>query len=163
MSPAISNAFTHMDNHSKLTIENKNLSDRENDLQIGFTIEEMSVRVESLLRSIGLIKEFAQVVYVIAHGSSSANNPHHSAHDCGACSGRPKPVNAKVFAFMANHTKVREILKSKGIDIPTETQFVGGMHDTASDQIAFYDEQILSPKTQRITKQIKKHLKMLLI
>lgn len=146
MSPAISNAFTHMDNHSKLTIENKNLSDRENDLQIGFTIEEMSVRVESLLRSIGLIKEFAQVVYVIAHGSSSANNPHHSAHDCGACSGRPGSVNAKVFAFMANHTKVREILKSKGIDIPTETQFVGGMHDTASDQIAFYDEQILSPK-----------------
>jgi len=144
MSPAISDAFMHMDNHSELTIENKNINDKENGLQIGFTIDEMAVRVESLLRSIGLTKDFAPLIYVIAHGSSSANNPHHSAHDCGACSGRPGSVNAKVFAFMANHPKVREQLKSKGIDIPTETQFVGCLHDTAADQIAFYDEQVLS-------------------
>ena len=143
MSPAISNAFTHMQQSSQLTIENKNLEDRENDLQIGFTVEEMATRVESLLRGIGLIKDFAPVVYLIAHGSSSANNPHHSAHDCGACSGRPGSVNAKVFAFMANHAKVRQLLNERGVLIPADTVFVGSMHDTASDQIAYYDEHIL--------------------
>ena len=143
MSPAISNAFTHMQQSSQLTIENINLEDRENDLQIGFTVEEMATRVESLLRGIGLIKDFASVVYVIAHGSSSANNPHHSAHDCGACSGRPGSVNAKVFAFMANHAKVRQLLNESGVLIPDDTVFVGSMHDTASDQIAFYDEHVL--------------------
>ena len=143
MSPAISNAFAHMDKDSQLHIENKDTSDRENDLQVGFTIEEMATRVESVLRSIGLIKDFAPIVYVIAHGSSSANNPHHGAHDCGACSGRPGSVNARVFSFMANHVKVRSLLSARNIFIPPDTQFVGALHDTASDQITYYDEQVL--------------------
>jgi uncharacterized protein YbcC (UPF0753/DUF2309 family) len=143
MSPAISNAFTHMDKRSRLTIENRDPLERENDLQIGFTVDEMATRVEALLRSIGLLKDFAPIVYVIAHGSSSANNPHHGAHDCGACSGRPGSVNARVFAFMANHLKVRAVLQAKGITIPAATQFIGGLHDTASDLVAFYDTDIL--------------------
>jgi uncharacterized protein len=146
MSPAISNAFSHLDETARLTIENKSLDDRENNLQIGFTIEEMATRVEGQLRSVGLIRDFAPIVYFIAHGSSSANNPHHGAHDCGACSGRPGSVNARVMAFMANHAKVRAILAEKGIHIPTETQFVGGLHDTAADEIAFFDTHILNEK-----------------
>lgn len=146
MSPAISNAFAHMDKHSELSIENKQSSDTENGLQIGFTIEEMAIRVEGFLRSIGLIKNFSPIIYVVAHGSSSANNPHHGAHDCGACSGRPGSVNAKVFAFMANHPKVREMLQNKGIFIPDKTQFVGALHDTAADEIQFYSEKSLTEK-----------------
>lgn len=144
MSPAISNAFTHMDKSAALSIENTDINDRENDLQIGFTVDEMASRVEGLLRGIGMVRDFAPIVYVIAHGSSSANNPHHGAHDCGACSGRPGSVNSRVFSFMANHAKVRAILSSKGLIISEETQFIGGLHDTAGDEIEFYDEQILN-------------------
>ena len=144
MSPAISNAFAHVDKHSQLTVENKDLTDTENGLQIGFTIQEMATRVEGLLRGIGLIQDFSPIIYMIAHGSSSANNPHHGAHDCGACSGRPGSVNAKVIASIANHPKVRAVLKEKGIEIPDETQFIGGLHDTAADEIEYYDEKILN-------------------
>lgn len=155
MSPAISNAFAHMNKGGKLTIENKNISERENDLQIGFTVEEMALRVEGLLRGVGLIQNFAPLIYAIAHGSSSANNPHHGAHDCGACSGRPGSVNSRVFSFMANHPKVRELLKERGIAIPDGTQFVGGLHDTAADQIEFYDEDVLSTDNQEKHKKNK--------
>ena len=41
LSPATAYSFRHMDKHSKLTIENKNIDDRENNLQIGFTVEEI--------------------------------------------------------------------------------------------------------------------------
>ena len=150
MSPAISNAFGHMSKESSLTIVNENPNDRENDLQVGFTVEEMAARVEGLLRGIALTKDFSRLIYVIGHGSSSANNPHHGAHDCGACSGRPGSVNARVFAFMANHPKVRALLAGRGIQIPDETTFVGGMHDTASDEIGFYDEQTLSPDNMKM-------------
>jgi uncharacterized protein YbcC (UPF0753/DUF2309 family) len=149
MAPAISNAFAHMSSKGKLTVENTSISDKENDLQIGFTVDEMATRVASLLNGIALTKNFAPIVYVIAHGSSSANNPHHGAHDCGACSGRPGSVNARVFATMANNTKVRAELKQRGIDIPVETQFVGGLHDTAADEIEFYDVDDLNEQNAR--------------
>jgi len=144
MSPAISNAFTHMNKSSKLTVENTHPDNRENNLQIGFNLEEMTLRVEGLLRGIGLTNNFAPLVYLIAHGSSSANNPHHGAHDCGACSGRPGSVNARVMSAMANHSMVRQQLQLKGITIPDSTQFIGGLHDTAADEIEYYDENILS-------------------
>ena len=59
MSPAISNAYGHMDKQSTLTIENKSLDDVENGLQIGYTLDEMVTRAEGFLRGIGLIKDFA--------------------------------------------------------------------------------------------------------
>jgi uncharacterized protein YbcC (UPF0753/DUF2309 family) len=149
MSPAISNAFAHMNQKGKLTVENQSLSDTENGLQIGFTIEEMTARVASLLNGIGLTKNFAPLVYVVAHGSSSANNPHHGAHDCGACSGRPGSVNARVLALMANNIKVRTSLLEKGIIIPEGAQFVGALHDTAADEIQFYDLDILSEENAK--------------
>lgn len=149
-SPAISNAFLHMNANGKLTVENKSVSDVENNLQIGFTIDEMATRVASLLNGIALTKDFAPVVYIVAHGSSSANNPHHGAHDCGACSGRPGSVNARVFALMANNSKVREALINYGIHIPESTQFIGGLHDTAADEIEFYDVDTLNSTNAKL-------------
>lgn len=148
MSPAISNAFAHMNMQGQLTIENKDLKDIENGLQVGFTVEEMATRVASLLNGIALTKNFAPIVYVVAHGSSSANNPHHGAHDCGACSGRPGSVNARVFAAMANHSQVRSVLKQQGIDIPIETQFIGALHDTAADEMEYYDLNVLNKENK---------------
>jgi uncharacterized protein YbcC (UPF0753/DUF2309 family) len=148
MSPAAASSFRHMDKYAQLTIENKNPGHREHDLQVGFTIDEMAIRVEGLLKSIGLVKDFAPIVYVVGHGSSSVNNPHYAAYDCGACSGRAGSVNARVICFMANHPKVREILAGKGIVIPEQTQFVGGLHDTTRDEIVFFDEDSLSDKNK---------------
>ena len=150
MSPAISNAYGHMDNQSTLTIENKSPADIENGLQIGYTIDEMVTRAEGFLRGIGMVKSFAPIVYFVAHGSSSANNPHHGAHDCGACSGRPGATNARVQAFILNHKPVRDRLAAKGIVIPETTQFIGGMHDTAADVMAYYDEDVLTAANRNI-------------
>ena len=143
MSPAISNAFGHMDTDSDLSIENHDPSDRENGLQIGYTVEEMTARAVGFLKGIGLTDRFAPFVYIVAHGSSSANNPHHGAHDCGACSGRPGAVNARVMAFILNHPDVRRSLQTRGIYIPETSRFMGCMHDTAADVMGYYDERKL--------------------
>jgi len=130
-----------MNQASRLTIVNTDPSLIENGLQVGFSIEEMALRVEQLLRSIGLIKEFAPIVYIIGHGSSSVNNPYYSTMDCGACSCKPGSVNARVFSFMANHPEVRKRVAEKGINIPLDTQFEGGLHDTTRDEMMFFDEE----------------------
>ncbi len=133
-----------MNKDADLTIENTDPSKTENGLQIGFTIEEMANRIEALLKSTGLVKNFAPLVYFIGHGSSSSNNPHYAAYDCGACCGRPGSVNARVAAAMANNMQVRAVLSTRGIDIPNDTQFLGGLHDTTRDELMFYDEKNLS-------------------
>jgi len=144
MSPAISDAFAHMDETSALEFESSEPPQYENELQLGFTVTQMADRVEALLKSIGLVDHFSPIVYILAHGSSSANNPHHGAHDCGACSGRPGSVNARIFSLMANHSEVRNLLSVRGIRIPEQTCFIGGMHDTAADEIRFFDVEKLN-------------------
>lgn len=144
MSPATSYSFRHMNKESELTIEHIPGNVNDEGLQIGFTVEEMAVRVENLLRSIGLLKDFAPLIYVVGHGSTSVNNTHYAGYDCGACSGRPGSVNARVFAYMANHNEVRKILINKGIQIPDDTIFIGALRDTSRDTIVFYDTSKLN-------------------
>lgn len=155
MSSAIADAFGHMHKGYELSVVYNGQRDKKRNLQIGFSVVEMADRAEKLLRGIGLVKNFSSLVYFIGHGSSSANNPHHGAHDCGACSGRPGSVNARVIAYMCNYKPVREELAVRGLVIPESTQFVGGLHDTAGDEIEFYDEDKLSPENQALHKKNK--------
>ncbi len=144
MSAAAASSHRHMDGTTPLTVEAADPPERMvlsgHELQVGYTVGEMADRVEGVLRGIGLVDGFAELVYVIGHGASSVNNPHYAAYDCGACSGRPGSVNARVFCHMANHPGVRARLAARGIAIPEATRFIGGLHDTTRDEVVFFDE-----------------------
>ncbi|WP_437321868.1 YbcC family protein [Sorangium sp. So ce385] len=113
-----------------------------------FTAEQKAARVATTLENIGLTRRFAPLVVVLGHGSTSVNNPHQSAYDCGACGGRQGGPNARLFAAMANDPEVRALLRGRGIDIPEGTFFLGGMNNTTTEEIVFYDEH-LAPASHR--------------
>lgn len=148
-SSAMVSSFSHMDKSGKLLIEREIGEQKNKNLFHGFTVHEMATRIESLLKSIGLTDTFAPLVYIIGHGASSVNNTHYAGYDCGACSGRPGSVNARIAAMIANRNDVRELLKEKGISIPPQTQFVGALHDTTRDEIEFYDTDILNVQNKQ--------------
>ena len=126
---------------TELTLMNKGGKSQEavHGLLLGFAAEDKADVVGGVLRCAGLTHGFARLVVMLGHGSSSLNNPHESAHDCGACGGRRGGPNARLFAAMANRPEVRELLRGRGIDIPGDTWFVGGYHDTCNDAVEFYD------------------------
>jgi hypothetical protein len=108
----------------------------------GFSIDEMAQIVSRALDEVGLRGRTAPLVVVLGHGSTSLNNPHESAHDCGACGGGRGGANARAFAQMANAPGVRAYLAATGSPIPAGTWFVGGEHNTCDDAIELFDLEL---------------------
>ena len=135
-------ALSEIQPHSKLHLLRESDEPTKEGYLLGFSFKEMADRVGGLLANIGLTDNFAALVVVVAHGSSSVNNPHFAAYDCGACSGKPGSPNARAFAWMANHESVRKILRERGIDIPTNTRFIAALHNTSRDEVTYFDSEL---------------------
>ncbi len=105
----------------------------------GFTPAEMADLVERMLRDSGMTSGFARLVLILGHGSSSLNNPHSSAYECGACGGGRGGPNARAFANLANRSDVRQLLRGRGLDLPPETVFLGAWHNTCDDRVTYFD------------------------
>lgn len=135
--------LSEVDSHTQLHLLRENDTPTEDGYLLGFSYSEMADKVGGLLTNIGLTNHFAPLVVIVAHGSSSVNNPHFAAYDCGACSGKPGAPNARAFAWMANNEEVRKILYGRGIDIPGGTRFVAALHNTSRDEITYFDNHLL--------------------
>jgi uncharacterized protein YbcC (UPF0753/DUF2309 family) len=111
----------------------------------GFTVPEMANIVRRVIEDTGLRDRLSPLMLVIGHGSISLNNPHESAHDCGACGGGRGGPNARAFAQMANDPRVRDALAAEGLVIAATTWFVGAQRNTCNNEVTFFDEDLIPP------------------
>jgi uncharacterized protein YbcC (UPF0753/DUF2309 family) len=116
--------------------------------ETGFVDDDRIAMAEAVLRAMSLTSDFARLVLLVGHGSTTVNNPHASGLDCGACGGHTGEANARVAAMICNDPIVRVGLRSRGIDIGDETWFLGCLHDTTTDEIRIFEADT-APESHR--------------
>jgi uncharacterized protein YbcC (UPF0753/DUF2309 family) len=106
-------------------------------LPVGLAVRE---RVEYAATAFELMgwEQFGRVVVFAGHASQTTNNPFDASLDCGACAGNPGGPSARVLATICNDETVRERLRERGVEIPADTVFVAGQHNTTTDEVELY-------------------------
>jgi uncharacterized protein YbcC (UPF0753/DUF2309 family) len=121
-------------------------------------LDQQCIYGATVLSAMGLTDNFAPIVILCGHGSSTENNAYATALHCGACGGRQGGPNACVLASILNNPSVRQKLKEQGILIPTKTYFLGAEHNTTTDAVKIYDSNVPKELSHTIS-VLKKDLK----
>ncbi len=112
----------------------------------GLTAEAKADTAAAVLGAMSLTKGHGKIVLLLGHGGQVTNNPHESAYHCGACGGYTGEVSARLLATLLNDPETRAGLAGRGIDLPEDTRFLAGLHDTTTDEITLYDaDEALAP------------------
>ncbi len=117
--------------------------------------EEQALFSEAALVAMGLTRNFAPVVLLCGHGSTTENNPYGSSLDCGACGGNTGGTSARAAAAIFNRPIVRRLLADRGICIPESTFFVAGEHDTTTDKVMIFDPHLLPPARRGTVRELE--------
>lgn len=123
------------------------------------SLEDKCQYAAGALKMIGLTKNFSPLIILCGHGSETQNNTYAAALDCGACGGRPGAPNARALAAILNEPRVRKELLLQNIIIPQSTYFVAAQHNTTTDEVQLYDNNV--PEAfSRDLEQLKVHLEL---
>ena len=107
-------------------------------LNEGIPLAERIKMALGALKGMSLTENFAPIILIAGHGSTTTNNPHATGLDCGACGGNSGEANAKVAVAILNNPAVRAGIAEQGIDIPNTTLFVAALHDTTTDVVKLF-------------------------
>jgi uncharacterized protein len=108
----------------------------------GLSPETKADTAAAVLKAMSLTEGHAKVVLLLGHGGKVKNNPHESAYHCGACGGYTGEVSARLLAVLLNDPEARAGLASRGIEVAGDTLFVAGLHDTTTDTITIYNDDL---------------------
>ncbi|PSQ75107.1 MAG: DUF2309 domain-containing protein [Bacteroidetes bacterium QH_9_64_21] len=132
--------------------------DEDDGLPVGLSHEAQVLYAEAAFRLMGWT-DFAPIVVFTGHGSQTPNNPYKSSLDCGACAGNPGGPNARVLATICNDEAVRADLRERGIDIPEDTVFLAGQHNTTTDEIRLFIDDDNPPVPPETLAQLRRDLR----
>ncbi len=121
-------------------------------------LETKAAMAERVLKAMSLTEGFGRLVLICGHGANVVNNPYASALHCGACGGHAGDVNARLLADLINDRAVREALTARAITIPDDTIFLAGLHDTTTDAVTLFEDDLDSNIASEDLAQLRKWL-----
>lgn len=127
--------------------------------EIGLSLQDQIIYAATVLRLMGLTSNFAKLILLCGHGSTTENNPYASALDCGACGGNHGGINARLLAAILNKTEVRQGLEEYNIHIPFDSVFYGALHNTTTDEVKIYAAEVKTTIYPRLVEKLQNDLK----
>ncbi len=124
----------------------------------GISPADQALYAEAVLRIMGLTEHFGQFVIFCGHGSSTQNNPYASGLDCGACGGNHGGGNAKTLAAILNKKSIRDSLARRDIHIPHDTLFLAAEHNTTTDEMVVFEDNVQPLVHEKILRKLRKNL-----
>lgn len=112
----------------------------------GMSAEAKADTGAAVLKAMSLTKGHGEIVLLLGHGGNVTNNPHESAYHCGACGGYTGEVSARLLAILLNDPETRAGLAARGVEVPADTLFVAGLHDTTTDRVTIYEDGLPAPR-----------------
>jgi uncharacterized protein YbcC (UPF0753/DUF2309 family) len=123
----------------------------------GMPLEDQVIYAEAALKMMGM-QRFAKLVIFCGHGGGTQNNPYASALDCGACGGNGGGPNAKLLRDILNQPAVQNELRKRGINLPLDTYFMAALHNTTTDEVILYEDDVELPRHQALLTRLKHDL-----
>ena len=117
----------------------KTSSEESSLFEMGMEMQDQLDLAAGILKNLGLRSRFGRLVLLCGHQGNSANNPHAAGLNCGACGGHSGAINARVAAALLNKPAVQDWLRRRGFEVPSDTYFVPGVHDTSTDEVTLLD------------------------
>jgi uncharacterized protein len=108
----------------------------------GMSAADKAATGAAVLKAMSLSKGHAPLVLLLGHGARVTNNPHRSAYHCGACGGQTGEVSARMLALLLNDPETRAGLPAHGVDVPSDTVFIAGLHETTTDTVTLYRDSM---------------------
>ncbi|NJN46436.1 MAG: DUF2309 domain-containing protein [Candidatus Competibacteraceae bacterium] len=139
----------------KIEFEKRSLGMGADPTETGIVTTAQVDAAATALGAMALTSNFARLVALCGHGSTTVNNPYASGLDCGACGGHTGEANVRVGAAIFNHPDIRAGLAERGIVIPDDTWFIGVLHDTCTDDLRIYDEDLIPASHQKDVEQLR--------
>jgi uncharacterized protein YbcC (UPF0753/DUF2309 family) len=118
----------------------------------GMSAEAKADTGAAVLKAMSLQRGHGEIVLLLGHGGNVTNNPHESAYHCGACGGYTGEVSARLLAILLNDPETRAGLATRGVEVPADTLFVAGLHDTTTDAITIYDDGLPAARAGDLAK-----------
>jgi len=148
---------------SENNFEKRNISltaDHYRDETVGIALDQQIQMAKNALKAMSLADDFARLILIVGHGSSTVNNPHATGYDCGACGGHSGEANARVAAAVLNNLEVRMGLQKENIIIPVNTIFLACLHDTTTDEVIIFNEYDIPNERKEELSDLHKSLEM---
>lgn len=118
----------------------------------GMSAEAKADTGAAVLKAMSLTHGHGEIVLLLGHGGNVTNNPHESAYHCGACGGYTGEVSARLLAMLLNDPETRAGLAARGVEVPADTLFVAGLHDTTTDAVTLYEDGLPAARSDDLAR-----------